>query len=85
MPHANLKIDIGKDAGDYIEMMGKEFHYNRSDVKIHGRGNLIEIEVSARDPRALLGSINSTIKRLRIMGGADNLVTRLSKARGKAH
>jgi len=59
--------------------MDKKADYKRSSVRYRIKGNAIEIEVEASDPVALVASLNSSIKQLRIISSVDSAITKLAK------
>lgn len=79
MPTANITINIGKDPKDYIDVIGKSASYKRSKVKISQKGNQIMTVIEAQDSRALLASIGSVMKQLRIVNNIDNMLESIEK------
>ncbi len=83
MPKAVLQIETGKNAKDYIDIIEKEIHYKRSNVTISGRGADISIKVEAADLTALIASMGSVLRQLRIVEDAEEMISKQGKAGNK--
>jgi tRNA threonylcarbamoyladenosine modification (KEOPS) complex Pcc1 subunit len=75
LPSAVIKIETG-NAKDYIDIIGNSLEYKRSRVDISEKGRSIKIEVEAEDTPALLASMQSAIRRMRIVANAEALFGR---------
>ncbi len=73
MNSATLYVEIGKDAKDYVKVMDKDISLKRSKMKVSTEKNKIKIEIEAEDNVALLSSLNSIIKQMRIIGNAYSI------------
>lgn len=71
MHKAVLRIEVGKNAKEYLGVIDKRIDYRRSRVRITGSRSTIIIEVTAEDTRALLASMNGALKQLRIVSNVD--------------
>ncbi len=77
MYKASMEIDVGKDAKRYLELMETDMKYKRGGVKASLSNGLIRINVEASDQVALLASMGSALKQLRIITSVDGTVSRL--------
>lgn len=85
MLSASLKIGLGKGAEDCIRLLDKGVRYKRSSVKYRSGKGVLEIRVTAQDPVALVSSLNSALKQLRIITSVDKIVSKLAAAeKGRA-
>ena len=73
MYSASIKLNLGKNAKEYFQLLDKRINYKRSRLKISSSGDTIHMEIQAQDPVALIASINSILKQFRIMGNAQKL------------
>ena len=71
MHRAVLKIEIGKNAKDYLDIIDKGIDYKRSRTRMTGGRGTITIEITAEDSRALIASMNGALKQLRIVSSVD--------------
>lgn len=78
LPKAIIKIKLGKDPKDYIEIIGKSTTYKRSRIRMSRKGEEISALVEAKDSRALLASMQSLLKQLRVVAGVDSMLDELS-------
>ncbi|MDE1855621.1 MAG: hypothetical protein KGH49_00040 [Candidatus Micrarchaeota archaeon] len=60
-------------AKDYVKLMDKKISYKRSSVRIKSTQNTVSVEVNAQDPVALVASLGSVLKQIRIIGNAESL------------
>lgn len=74
MYSANLELNLGEKAKDYLKIMDKKISYKRSSVSVKRKGNLLFVKISADDPVALIASLNSVLKQVRIIGNAQRLL-----------
>lgn len=70
---ASVKLELGKEAKEYFALLDKKISYKRSKVSVKLSKNTLIIEVKADDPVALVASINSILKQIRIIGNAQKL------------
>ncbi|MDE1762158.1 MAG: hypothetical protein KGH59_03935 [Candidatus Micrarchaeota archaeon] len=70
-------MDLGERAKDYFAVMDKKLSYKRSSVAIKRRGQEIIVAIEAKDPIALVASLNSVIKQVRIIGNAEQLAEKI--------
>ena len=75
MLSANLKLKLGPNAKEYVKIVGKGEKYKRGSIYFKSKKDTIEIRVEASDPVALLASVTSAIKQLRVVSGVDSLLT----------
>lgn len=73
MYRASLTLELDKKAEDYIKILDKQRSYKRSTVVAKRKGDTILVEIKAEDPVALIASLNSFIKQVRIIGNAERL------------
>ncbi len=71
---AKLVIKLGDLAKDYFSIMEKPKKYKRSNIKIKNTNGLIEIDVDASDATALIATLGSVIKQLRVIRKVDSIV-----------
>ncbi|MDE1827619.1 MAG: hypothetical protein KGH65_00450 [Candidatus Micrarchaeota archaeon] len=70
---ASVKLELGKEAKEYFALLDKKLNYKRSKVSVKLSKNTLLIEVKAEDPIALVASIGSILKQIRIIGNAEKL------------
>ena len=70
---ASIVLDLGEKSEDYIKIMDKRIDFKRSKASVKRNGSKIAISVRAEDPVALVSSINSFLKQVRIIGNAEKL------------
>jgi tRNA threonylcarbamoyladenosine modification (KEOPS) complex Pcc1 subunit len=68
----SLELDNAKD---YIDVMESKLNYKRSDVKVSIKGNELDITINAKDNVALLASMQSVLKRIRIISNIESIFT----------
>lgn len=73
MYSAQMKLNLGLKAKDYVKLMDKKISYKRSSVRIKSTQNTVSVEVNAQDPVALVASLGSVLKQIRIIGNAESL------------
>lgn len=73
MYSANLELNLGKKSKEYIKILDKKISYKRSTVLISRKEDLILVKISAQDPVALVASLGSVLKQVKIIGNADSL------------
>lgn len=78
MLSASLKIRLGEGARDCLRIVDKSVKYKRSSVKYKASKDFIEVNVSAADPVALVSSLTSALKQLRIIASVDKTVSKLA-------
>jgi tRNA threonylcarbamoyladenosine modification (KEOPS) complex Pcc1 subunit len=76
LPSASLMIKLDRPAKDYIKIVGKGEDYKRGSVSFKAHGKELEIEVSAKDAVAMLSSLSSALKRLKVVSSVDSLLSR---------
>ncbi len=76
MPNATLKLRLGPKAKDYIKIVGKGEKYKRGSISFRATKDSVEIGVEADDATALLASVSSAVKQLRIVSSVDSLLNR---------
>ncbi|MDE1874098.1 MAG: hypothetical protein KGI04_03190 [Candidatus Micrarchaeota archaeon] len=74
MPSATLKIRLGPRARSYVKIIGKGEKYKRGSVSFKAAKDSIEISVEADDPVALLASVSSAVKQLKVVGDVSSLI-----------
>ena len=70
---AQLIIELGKKAKDYIKVMDMPKEYKRSKLKIKEKGGKITLDIEANDPVALIASLSSIIKQMRVISSVDEI------------
>ena len=78
MPSARLRMKLGRGAKDYARIIGPGAKYKRGKVTFRSEGDSLEVAVTASDAVALLASLNSALKQLRVVAGVDKAIGRLS-------
>ncbi|MDE1846285.1 MAG: hypothetical protein KGH53_03335 [Candidatus Micrarchaeota archaeon] len=73
MYSASLKLELDKKAEDYIKILDKKVSYKRSKVVAKRKGDMILVEITAEDPVALVASLGSFLKQVKIIGNAERL------------
>jgi tRNA threonylcarbamoyladenosine modification (KEOPS) complex Pcc1 subunit len=71
--NATLRIRIGKDAKEYVKIVGKGERYKRGSISFSSKGNEIAVNVKADDAAALLASLNSALKQLRVVNEINSI------------
>lgn len=74
MLNATLKLNLGAKAKDYVKVTGKGEKYKRGSVVFKANNGTIEIKVQANDPVALLASVSSAVKQLKVVSDVDSLM-----------
>ncbi len=74
MSSARLKINFDSPAKDYVKIIGKGTKYKRGSVSFKATKNDLEISITANDPVAMLSSLSSAIKQLKVVSGVDSLI-----------
>lgn len=74
MLSANLKLKLGPRAKDFVKVVGSGEKYRRGSVSFKAKNGAIEIKIEAKDPVALLASLGSAIKQLRVVSDVDSLI-----------
>ena len=64
---------MGEKAKDYIKLMDIPKEYKRSKLKIKEEGGKIRVDIEANDPVALIASLSSTIKQMRVISSVDEI------------
>jgi tRNA threonylcarbamoyladenosine modification (KEOPS) complex Pcc1 subunit len=74
VPSAKIEISLGKDPKDHLDVIEESMKYKRSTVKVsRGKGRIL-VDVQADDSLALLASIGSVIKQMKIVDGIDEML-----------
>jgi tRNA threonylcarbamoyladenosine modification (KEOPS) complex Pcc1 subunit len=71
--NATLRIRIGKNAREYVKIVGRGEKYKRGSISFSSKGNEIAVDVKANDAAALLASLNSALKQLRVVNDVDSI------------
>lgn len=74
MLNAKLTLKLGQRAKEFVEIVGKGEKYKRGSTSFKATADSIEIKVEANDPVALLASLASAIKQLRVVSDVDSLI-----------
>ena len=72
---ANIRLNLGKNTREYFKLLDKGINYKRSKLKVKASGQTIILDIEADDPVALIASVNSILRQLRIIGNAEKLFT----------
>lgn len=83
MPEASLVIELGKQAKDYVRVLGKNTKYKRSGVTLKVQGSFVQIRIEADDTVALVASLSSAVKSLGIVASVDSLINKGRKDKVK--
>jgi tRNA threonylcarbamoyladenosine modification (KEOPS) complex Pcc1 subunit len=73
MYSALIRLNLGKDANDYIKIMDRKVRFKRSRMAIKKVRNDIVIKIDSDDRTALLASINSVLKQIRVISNVSKL------------
>lgn len=74
MISAKLVINVGDDAKEYVRVVGKGESYKRGSVSFSAKKGAVEVAVKATDAAALLASLNSALKQLRVVNSVKSIV-----------
>ncbi|MCL5239255.1 MAG: CTAG/PCC1 family protein [Candidatus Marsarchaeota archaeon] len=74
MPSATIKLALGPRSKDYVRIVGKGAKYKRGSLSFNASKDSIEIKVEASDPVALLASVSSAVKQLKVVTSVDSLI-----------
>lgn len=74
-----MTLKLGPKAKEYYKVIEKNRKYRRSTVNCTLNNGTIKIEVEASAPVALISSLNSVLKQLRVIGEVDSAVDQLLK------
>ena len=69
-----MRIMTGNDPKDYIEIIGKSMTYKRSRVSLSRKGREVHAVVDADDSRAMLASLQSLTKQLKVVESVGSLL-----------
>ncbi len=69
---AELRIGLG-DEEKYIRILDKNIKYKRGNVEIKNLDGIL-VRIKAQDPTALVASLNSVIKQLRVIESVSKVV-----------
>ena len=64
---------MGEKARDYIKIMDIPKEYKRSKLKIEEKGGKIAVDIEANDPVALIASLSSMIKQMRVISSVNEI------------
>jgi tRNA threonylcarbamoyladenosine modification (KEOPS) complex Pcc1 subunit len=64
---AKLIINVGGDAKEYVRIVGKGETYRRGSVSFSANSGKIEVVAKATDATALIASIGSALKQLKVV------------------
>ena len=64
---------MGEKAGNYIKIMDMPKDYKRSKLKIEEKGGKITVDIEANDPVALIASLSSMIKQMRVISSVSEI------------
>jgi tRNA threonylcarbamoyladenosine modification (KEOPS) complex Pcc1 subunit len=67
-------LKLGPRAKDYVKIVGKGEKYKRGSISFNATKDSIEIMVEANDPVALLASVSSAVKQLKIVSSVDSMM-----------
>jgi tRNA threonylcarbamoyladenosine modification (KEOPS) complex Pcc1 subunit len=74
MPSAKIEIDLGKNPKDHLEVIDRSLKYKRSTIKISNKKDRIIVDVKADDSLALLASVGSVMKQMKIVDGIHEML-----------
>ncbi|MEM3839193.1 MAG: hypothetical protein QXF01_01285 [Candidatus Micrarchaeaceae archaeon] len=72
MHKALLRIQMERDAKDYLGVIDTTLNYKSGKVEISGKGKVITVRASAQDAKSLLASINGALKQMRVVSNIDS-------------
>ncbi|MDE1855020.1 MAG: hypothetical protein KGH57_01720 [Candidatus Micrarchaeota archaeon] len=76
MPSAILRLRLGPKAKDYVRILGKGKKYKRGSLTFKAGTGTVDIRVEADDAIALLASVSSAVKQLKVVSDVDSLFTK---------
>ncbi|MGB9732709.1 MAG: KEOPS complex subunit Pcc1 [Candidatus Micrarchaeia archaeon] len=76
---AFLEINLGEKAKHYIKIIDMPKEYKRSKVKVSEKGGKIKVNIEAEDAVALIASLSSIIKQMRVVSAVDNIINNSTK------
>ena len=74
MPSATLRLKLGPKAKDYIKIVGRGKKYKRGSVSFQATKDSIKIKIEADDTVALLASVSSAVKQLKVVSDINSLM-----------
>lgn len=80
MPEAQILLSkLGNEGKSFVRVMDKDVAFKRSKVTATSKGDSIVIKIVADDTTALVASMSSMLKQIRVIHGAKDVVKRLGK------
>ncbi len=67
MYKGSIKIWVGSGAKDIVSIANTDISYNRSKMKVSAKKGTIEIDVEAQDAIALVSSMGSVLKQMKLI------------------
>lgn len=71
---AKLVLNVGADAKEYVKIVGKGERFKRGSVSFTSKKGRIEVVAKAGDATALIASLGSAIKQLKVVSSVDSIV-----------
>jgi tRNA threonylcarbamoyladenosine modification (KEOPS) complex Pcc1 subunit len=71
-----MKIEMDKEKvpKDYIKIMDKPKGYERSGIEVKALRKSLVININAKDAHALIATLNSVVKQLRVISSTNTLI-----------
>ena len=80
MPKSQILIELDNPE-DYFEILeGDKFKDSKVDMKV--KGKTLQVKIVSKDPRALVATLGSVIKQVRIVNQTMDLVKNNTKTNG---
>lgn len=73
MYKGSIRIWIGEGAKDIVSIANTDLSYNRSKMKVKAGKDLIQIDVEAQDAVALVSSMSSMLKQMKVITNVKEL------------
>ncbi|MDE1822879.1 MAG: hypothetical protein KGI00_02015 [Candidatus Micrarchaeota archaeon] len=80
MPKANIRLELGSNSKDYVEVLDKP-KLSGVTVRSRGRNRSIEMEIEAADSGALISAVGIMLKQLKVVESVGSLIERKVKKR----
>ncbi len=81
MYKGSISINAGDGAKGIVSLLNKDIEYRRSRAKVLCKNGSISIDIEADDPVALVSSMGSMLKQIRVITEVKDLVKRRRKAK----
>ena len=73
MPKANLRLELGANSKDYIEVLDNP-KLSGVTVRSKGKGPFVEMEIEAKDSKSLISAVGIMLKQLKVAESVGTLI-----------